>query len=244
MRLPCLNYASSWYGHTKNTATNVDRLVDLFNTNTTSLLDKLAPFRPITIRERVHHPWFNDESKEIRRTVRLLERRFRTDNTPASSDTWKAALRAFRNASHVKAAEHWKTKITSARSNSRSVWRSLNTLLGERRTDSAPAFSALDYNDCIDRKTADIRASTASANPSTYYVCLSATLDKFDLVDVAEVVAAVRASPSKQRQLESLSTWLLKDCIALLSPTFIQSGRSTRSFITAFFCSPSARHSV
>ena len=72
---------------------------------------------------------------------------------------------------------------------------------------------------CINGKTADIRTTTASANPPTYSVCLSATLDKFDLVDVAEVVAAIRASPSKQCQLDSLPTWLLKDCIALLAPS-------------------------
>ena len=49
---------------------------------------------------------------------------------------------------------------------------------------------------------------------------LSATLDTFDLVDVAEVVAAIRASPSKQCQLDSRPTWLLRDCIALLAPSF------------------------
>ena len=67
----------------------------------------------------------------------------------------------------MKAAEYWKTKIASAGSNSRSVWTSLNTLLGERRTDSAHAFSAEDYHDCIDGKMADIPASMASANPPT-----------------------------------------------------------------------------
>ena len=50
-----------------------------------------------------------------------------------------------------------------------------------------------------------------------YTVCLSATLEKFDLIDVVEVVAAIRVSPSKQCQFDSLPTWLLKDCIALLA---------------------------
>ena len=83
----------------------------------------------------------------------------------------------------MKAAEYWKTKITTAGSNSRRVWRSLNTLLGER-TGSASEFFAEDYHNCIDRKPADIRASTASVNAPTYSVGRSATLDKFDLVDV------------------------------------------------------------
>ena len=53
--------------------------------------------------------------------------------------------------------------------------------------------------------------------PPAYSVCLSTTLDKFDLVDVAKVAAAIRTSPSKQCQLDSLPTWLLKDCITSIT---------------------------
>ena len=73
-------------GMATNTGTDVDGLADQFNTIMTSLLDKLAPFRPITVRRRVHHPWFNDESRDTRRKVHLLGRRFSTDNTSASCD--------------------------------------------------------------------------------------------------------------------------------------------------------------
>ena len=126
------------------------------------------PSRPITVRQRVHNPWFDVDSRDTIRKVRLLERRFKTDKAPASRDAWRSALLESRKKNHVKAAEYWKAKISSAGNDSRSVWRTVNGLLGDMRTDNQPTFSAEDYHNCIDKKTVDIRAATASATPPTF----------------------------------------------------------------------------
>ena len=142
-----------------NNATGINDLVNQFQLITTNLLDEFAPVRPITVREHVHNPWFNVELRDTRRKVRLLERRLKMDKAPALHGAWRSALCGSRKNNHVKAAEYWKAKISSAGNDSRSVWRTVNGILGDVRMDNQPTFSAEDYHNCINKKTADIRAA-------------------------------------------------------------------------------------
>ena len=191
-----------------NNATGIDDLVNQFQLITTNLLDEFAPVRPITVRERVHNTWFDVDSRDTRRKVRLLERRFKTDKAPATRDAWRSALRGSRKKNHVKAAEYWKAKI-SAGIDCRSVWRTVNGLLGDVRTDNQPTFTAEDYHNCIDKKTADVRAATASATPRTFSECYTSRLDTYETVDAETMVSLIKAAPSKQCLLDPLTTWLL-----------------------------------
>ena len=106
----------------------------------------------------------------------------------------------------MKAAEYRKAKISSAGNDSRSVWRTVNGLIGDVRTDNQPTFSAEDYHNCIDKKTADIRAATASATPPTFSECYTSRLDNFEMVDAETVVSLIKAAPSKQCLLDPLPT--------------------------------------
>ena len=83
-----------------------DDLVNQFQLITTNLLDEFAPVRLITVRERVHKPWFVVDLRDTRRKVRLLEQRFKTDKAPAWRDAWRSALREARKKNHMKAAEY------------------------------------------------------------------------------------------------------------------------------------------
>jgi hypothetical protein len=85
----------------------------------------------------------------------------------STHDAWETALRASRKRSHAKAASYWTSKISAASGDSRSMWRTVNNLLGEEKSTSVPAFSASDYHDCIGKKIADIRACTPSAADPT-----------------------------------------------------------------------------
>ena len=94
----------------------------------------------------------------------------------------------------------------------------MNDLLGDVRTDNQPTFSAQDHHNCIDKKTADIRAATASATPPTFSECYTSRLNNFEMVDAEKVVSFIKAAPSKQCLLDPLPKWLLKDCASLLAP--------------------------
>ena len=71
----------------------------------------------------------------------------------------------------------------------------------------------------IDGKVADIRNSTASADPPTYAVnSASSSLTRLEEISIEDVVAAITVSTSKQCEYDSLPTWLLKKCCLLLAP--------------------------
>ena len=64
---------------------------------------------------------------------------------------------------HKKAAAYWLSKISSSGSDSRRVWRTVNSLLGEKKNDVPPVFSATDFHDYIDEKISSIRSASSSA---------------------------------------------------------------------------------
>jgi len=53
---------------------SVDELADLYTSELTSLLGSLIPVKTVTIRRRPSDPWFDQECREKKRTVRRLER--------------------------------------------------------------------------------------------------------------------------------------------------------------------------
>jgi hypothetical protein len=115
-----------------STDTSADDLAESFDSVIRGLLDKHAPVSEFTVRERSHQPWFDNECREARRKARRLARRCRK-NTAGAEDkqTWRRALRAARKLSHHKASDYWTSKITSAGTNQRQVWQSVNQLLGK-----------------------------------------------------------------------------------------------------------------
>jgi hypothetical protein len=115
--------------------------------------------------------------------------------------------------------EGWTSKISAASGDSHSMWRTVNNFLGEEKSISVPVFSASDYHDCVDKKIADIRAGTASAADPTYVNNDVSRCFRFAMVDANLVASVIAASPAKQCPLDSLPTWLLKDCALLLAPS-------------------------
>src|SRR6218665_3883030 len=156
-----------------DTSADVDHLATMFNSEIIGLLDKHAPVAEFTVREHAHQPWFDSECREARRKARRLARRRQTNAARAEDkQAWRKALRAARKLSHQKASDYWKSKITSAGTNRRHVWQSVNQLLGDgKNTTKAGSFSAATYHDHMEKKIADIRASTSDASEASFASC-------------------------------------------------------------------------
>ena len=192
--------------------------MERYNTVITALLDRMAPLTDLTVRDRHHQPWFDAESRATRRRVRRLERRCKTTQSPEAFAVWRTALRASRKRSHAKAAIYWRGKISSAKKDARSAWRTVNELLGERKSECDHTFSAAEFHDFIDGKVADIRAATSSAAAPSFSVNATSTFSQFCTIDVDLVTAIIAESPTKTCALDPLPTWLLKECVSTLAP--------------------------
>ena len=196
----------------------VNELVAQFNSTMLTLLDKHAPKQQFKVRQRNHMPWFDEESRLLRRQVRQLERQFIKHGSDQDRDAWKAKLRQSRKMSKTKAADYWKNKITSAGPDARRVWRCMDTLLGREKVADDQTLSAQAYHDFMDDKIAQIRASTASAPEPTYAHRCEPEISSFETISEADVLSIIMESPNKQCDLDYLPTWLLKNCADFLAP--------------------------
>ena len=100
----------------------------------------------------------------------------------------------------------------------RKLWLNVNSLLGEINTSQKRSCSAKQYHDMIDKKVAEIRASTASAAAPTYVSTDAPPLHQLKLVSVDDVIKGILLSPSKQCCTDPLPTWLIKKCAPMLAP--------------------------
>ena len=100
--------------------------------------------------------------------MKRLERRYRKEPTIQNQSTWKSELRRSRRTSQEKSSKYWKDKISTTGNDARKVWRSVDALLGEEKVAADQSITAQMFHDFIDKKVADIRASTASAPDPTY----------------------------------------------------------------------------
>ena len=78
------------------------------------------------------------------------------------------------------------------------------------------------FHDFIDKKVADIRASTASAPDPTYTSYRDSSMESFEMVTNDDILAAIMSSPNKQCDLDHVPTGLLKNCAVLLAPVVSQ----------------------
>jgi hypothetical protein len=197
---------------------NVDDLVAQFNSTILTLLDKHAPKQKFKVRLRNHMPWFDEESRVLRRHVRQLERQYRRNGSDQNRDAWKAKLRESRKMSKTKAVDYWKNKLTSAGPDARRVWRCMDTLLGREKVNDDQTLSAQTYHDFMDDKIAQIRSTTASAPDPLFAHRCEPEISSFEQISEADVLSVIMESPNKQCDLDYLPTWLLKNCADSLAP--------------------------
>ena len=210
---------SSWDG------LSVDQLVNLFDSNICSLLDRLLPLRSVTLRRRPSDCWFDDECRHAKRRLRRLERcvnRLRRSSAKTftqAENQWRRCLIAYRTLLRRKREAYWCTKAMSERYRPRDLWRTMNTLLGRGRTPPCDAISASDLHHHFETKVCDVLSSTEGA-PSASFTSAppGAIFSKFDVVSPETVAAVIDKLPNKSSACDLIPTDLLKRCVFLLLP--------------------------
>ena len=136
---------------------DAEAIADLYNSELTTIVDRMVPWRTTTRRTRPSDPWFDDDCRDAKRRCRRLER-----HAWRSSDArtaWKSELRAYRRLTGSKREAFWNRLITDQRSKPRQMWQSIDKLLGRGHLQGCDDISASDFHSFFDKKVADIRAS-------------------------------------------------------------------------------------
>ena len=94
----------------------------------------------------------------------------------------------------------------------------MNSLQGENKLKAETCFTAKQYHDVIDEKTADIRAATESAENPSYSNNTTSAWSDLESVAVEDGLKVIGSSSTKQCDSDPLPTWLLKSCTTTIDP--------------------------
>jgi hypothetical protein len=204
----------------------VDELAQLYDSEITNIVDGMIPMRTVRFIRRPSDPWFDEEYRSAKRSVRRLEREVRRADpadVAAATAAWTVRRREYRDLRRRKRETFWSVKIDAERSTPRQLWQSIDTLMGRGQTPTTDAISADDMHRFFDAKVAAVRASTSDAPPPSFIAApLGCVLRVFRPLTVVEVVAAVRALPNKQCTSDPLPNQLLKDNVDVLAPFLVE----------------------
>ena len=73
----------------KDPPSDLDKLVDCYNTTLVDLLDRHAPLKTKTVTVRPQVPWYSEEMREAKRERRRLERKWRSTRSAADFELFK-----------------------------------------------------------------------------------------------------------------------------------------------------------
>jgi len=163
----------------------------MYEQELTSILDRLMPFREVTHRARPSDPWFDKDCLEAKRLTWRLERAYRATCRKAdieisavagtstavrvAKDAWYAQRRNYRELCQRKRSAFWCDTVETDRKSPRSLWRSVNQLLGRGQPPESSAISVDEFSRFFNDKVNAVRLNTAGAlkpfSPTSGLVC-------------------------------------------------------------------------
>ena len=160
--------------------TDMEMMALSYNTVVTDILYRLAPPVETTRRKRKSDLWFDEDCRRTQGTVRKLERRYKKTNQAHDRAARIAALRGMHRNFRIKSSNFWTRRIASWKNNSRKLWSSIDTLLGDSGSTEKTGFGADDFIRFSEKKDANVRKDTDDASPPAYsFRAPKITLDSF-----------------------------------------------------------------
>ena len=205
---------------------SIDELAQLYDDETTTILDRLIPVRNVRCRRRPSDPWYDEECRDAKRRCRRLERAARhsdTTTSAAATAAWYCERRAYHNLLRRKRETFWQEKVESERSSPRRLWQSVDALLGRGKIPASSAIGAVDFHHFFDEKVAGVRNATADAPPPSF--CPSppdCVFSEFQPLSADDVIVAVGKLPDKQCASDPMPTRLLKESVDVLAPYIVE----------------------
>ena len=197
---------------------DIDELTECYNTDITTILDRMLPVKTVSSRVRPSDPWFDDDCRRAKRQVRHLETRFRRTGIDTVGRAWSTQQRRLHRLCNRKRRAFWVEKIQSDKSQPRKLWQSVNTLLGRQKVAADSQIAADDFQDFFTQKVADVRSSTEGAGPTDYTSPPGCNMSTFQHLSTDDVIRLIQATPDKQSPVDPLPTSLLKSCAEELAP--------------------------
>jgi hypothetical protein len=181
-------------------------MATFYSTEIERILDVVLPARPFTRRPRQSDMWFDSECRKAKQLTRRLERAFAAASrqaTPpstaqqlkfdltkatavaaAAKAAWYNQRRIYRQMRLQKSDAFWREKISSAQSDPRKLWQSVDILLGRGKPPASSLIDVETFSQFFANKTAKVRSRTAGKAPPVFSsVRPGVSLQKFFVTD-------------------------------------------------------------
>ena len=121
-----------------------------------------------------------------------------------------------------KNCQYWRTKIRDNKGNSRQLWRTLSSIMGEENNQSNHGtHCADDFAQFFSDKVDSVRQSTSMTPKQDIPTTASHSMDAWAPVTASEVEKMIGDAPNMTCNLDPAPTWLIKEFRRLLSPFLV-----------------------
>ena len=214
---------------TANSNLQLNELVDLYDSELRTLLDKHAPLRKRTVRVQRREPWCNASVLEKRREMRAAERQWYSDRTDANRSVLDVHRSAFKQLLEDSRTRYYSDLIEDNCRDPKTLFQTVSRVMNRTKSNPLPdhvsaSTLANEFSDFFFTKVANIRATfddSATLDDAMQYDVPfngAAPLEQFACVSVADITKVINKSPNKSCELDPIPTSLLKQCVGTLAP--------------------------
>ena len=213
----------------------IDNFVDSVTGKLLMTLDSVAPLKKKVIKQQRLAPWYNNETRSLKRTTRKLEKIWRSAKQDESCLAWQNSLKLYRRALCNARTAYYSTLIEENKNNPKFLFDTIAGLTKGRDsvkqciplTLSGNDFMGF-FNDTIKKirdqidllllsptgPHLDPTASGVAVQPSVY-------LDSLSPIELSEFTSIISSSKSTTCILDPVPTRLLKEVVTQIGPPLL-----------------------
>ena len=220
---------------TSDTNSEFDKLADSAMSSLRKTLDTVAPLKKKIIKHNKSAPWYNQNTRILKRATQKLERKWRSSKLEGSRIVWQDSLKLYRKALRSARATYYSTLIEENRNNPRVLFSTVARLT-ESHSSVEPiipvSLSSNDFMSFFNTKIMHIREKIHHFLPQTgLNTSLTDTLetairsdvhlDCFCPIDLQQLNSIISSSRPATCLLDPIPTKLLKDIFPLIGTTIL-----------------------
>jgi hypothetical protein len=198
----------------------LNALVNTFD-SCTNILDKHAPLLEKVITLRRATPWNNADIKAAKTAKRRAEKRWRKTKTQFDFDNFKEKRNEYNTLLNNLRTKQLAEKIKKCNGNSKALFKIVNSALNRKPESPLPSDNndqtlATKFSKFFDDKIKLIRSKFQDEKPqsaTTHNTFNGTPLAKFNPVEPESIRKLINKMPTKHSHLDSIPTWLLKECL-------------------------------
>ena len=195
----------------------VGKWFDVYDQLMRILLDKHAPMASVRTKRQQAAPWYDDDCRSAKSSLRKLEKRYRRLQTVESTAEWRCQSHVVRSLFQSKYSAYWSNVVKDCKGDCRALWTNINRLL-RHQTTSTSSLNGDIFANHFRTKVDTIRLSTSGASRPIIEPRMIDSLTDFEVDTVDEITRLLRTLPAKQCGLDTAPTWIVKATANHIAP--------------------------